>query len=210
MTQDLICHGVPSPRVFEEYLAFKSSSDKPSVSFRDKKYGWHYFSMKISDGKCTYRRSLEDDWYLKLFLDNTILRPSCYSCKAKKEGSSADITLADCWAPHKVCPEIKDTDEGLSLVLINSKIGQDLWGKIEKSEGVFSKTSDSEKALASQSAIAHSVKPNIKRAMFFDALNKTNIKYLYRNWYKNPIVPKVKKKIAYYKTKIKIKLNCWF
>lgn len=207
LTQDLICHGVPSPRVFEEYLAFKSSSDEPSVSFRDKKYGWHYFSMKISDGKCTYRRSLEDDWYLKLFLDNTILRPSCYSCKAKEEGSSADITLADCWASHKVCPEIKDTDEGLSLVLLNSKLGQNFWDEFATEDQLFSRLVDSEKALASQIAISQSVSANVKRAMFFDALNKVDIEYLYKNWYKSSPIRAIKRKINYFKMKLRMFLT---
>ena len=204
ITQDLICHGVPSPKVFEEYLAFKSSSDKPSVSFRDKKYGWHYFSMRISDEKRSYRKTLEDDWYLKLFLDNTILRPSCHACKAKEEGSSADITLADCWAPHKVCPEIKDTDEGLSLVLLNSKTGQIFWDELESKGEVFYKVVDSEKALASQSAISHSVKANVKRAMFFDAINKVDIAYLYKNWYKCSPVRKIKGKINFVKMKLRM------
>ncbi len=203
ITQDLICHGVPSPKVFEEYLAFHSRSDKPSVSFRDKKYGWHYFSMKISDEKHLYRKTLEEDWYLKLFLDNTILRPSCYACKAKEEGSSADITLADCWSPHKVCPEIEDTDEGLSLVLLNSKTGQLFWDKTVSSDNIFFKIVDSDKAIASQSIISNSVKPNARRAIFFDALNKVNIEYLYKNWYKKSIVSKIKRNITYFKIKIK-------
>ena len=207
ITQDLICHGVPSPRVFEEYLAFKSDSYDPKVSFRDKKYGWHYFSMSISDEKGTYRKTLEDDWYLKLFLDNTILRPSCHSCKAKKEGSSADITLADCWAPHKVCPEIKDTDEGLSLVLINSKTGKIFFDELKSSENVFCRVVDSEKALSSQSAIVHSVNTNPKRAMFFDALNKSDMGYLYKNWYKISPVRAIKNKINYLKWKLKMFLT---
>jgi ferredoxin len=197
ITQDLICHGVPSPKVFEEYLAFHSHSDKPSVSFRDKKYGWHYFSMKISDEKHLYRKTLEEDWYLKLFLDNTILRPSCYACKAKEEGSSADITLADCWLHHKICSEIKDTNEGLSLVLLNSKTGQLFWDKAVSSDNIFFKIVDSDKAIASQSIISNSVKPNAKRAIFFDALNKVNIEYLYKNWYKNSIVSKIKRNINF-------------
>ena len=207
ITQDLICHGVPSPRVFEEYIDFKSDSDNPRVSFRDKKFGWHYFSMKISDEKQTYRKNLEEDWYLKLFLDNTILRPSCYSCKAKKEGSSADITLADCWTPHKVCPEIKDTDEGLSLVLLNSETGQVFWDEAEKSKSIFSKTVDSEKALASQIAISQSVSANVKRAMFFDALNKVDIEYLYKNWYKSSPIRAIKRKINYFKMKLRMFLT---
>lgn len=204
LTQDLICHGVPSPKVWESYVSYKSNSDMPDVSFRDKRFGWHYFSMRIRDGHKTYRKNLNDDWFLKLFLDNTILRPSCYNCQAKKQGNSADITIADCWSPRKVSDKIKDTDKGLSLVLINSKNGNDFWDKLSARSGVFFEEANREKALASQAAITQSAPCNPKRAMFFEALDKVGMEYLYKNWYKKSVIKKVKQKIIYLKMKMKI------
>ena len=207
LTQDIICHGVPSPMVWDKYVAFKADSENPQISFRDKKYGWHYWSLKIKDGKKVSLKTLEHDWYLKLFLDNTILRPSCYYCKAKEQGSSADITIADCWSPHKVCNTIKDTDEGLSLILVNSKQGNDFFEELLSSNELFAKEVEREKALASQSAISTSVSCNPKRAAFFQAINKVNIEDLYKNWYKKSIIRNVKRKVVFLKTKIKIFLS---
>ena len=204
LTQDIICHGVPSPMVWDKYVAFKADSENLQISFRDKKYGWHYWSLKIKDGKKVSLKTLEHDWYLKLFLDNTILRPSCYYCKAKEQGSSADITIADCWSPHKVCNTIKDTDEGLSLILVNSKQGNDFFEELLSSNELFAKEVEREKALASQSAISTSVSCNPKRAAFFQAINKVNIEDLYKNWYKKSIIRNVKRKVVFLKTKIKL------
>ncbi len=203
ITQDIICHGVPSPKVWDSYISYKSNAENVDVSFRDKRYGWHYFSMRIRGKRGTYRKTLNDDFYLKLFLDNTILRPSCYDCEAKKQGSSADITLADCWKPKSVCGDIKDNDKGLSLVLVNSKTGNDFWNKTIQ-EGLFFKEVEPTKALASQTAISESAPCNSKRAMFFDAINKVDMKFLYKNWYKKSSIRTVKQKIIYYKTKIKM------
>lgn len=51
-TQDIICHGVPSPNVWNEYLKYRANgADIKDVSFRNKKYGWHYFSMMIETDK---------------------------------------------------------------------------------------------------------------------------------------------------------------
>ncbi len=207
LTQDIICHGVPSPKVWDKYISFKTDSENPEISFRDKRYGWHYWSLKIKDNKRVSLKTLEHDWYLRLFLDNTILRPSCYSCKAKGQGSSADITIADCWSSKKVCNTIKDTDEGLSLILINSKEGNDFFEELVSSKELFAKEVEREKALASQSAISKSAPCNPKRAMFFEAIDKVSIEYLYKNWYKKSIIRNVKRKLVFLKTKIKMFLS---
>ncbi len=203
LTQDFICHGVPSPKVWDKYVSFKTDSENPQISFRDKRFGWHYFSMKIKDNKRVSLKTLEDDWFLRLFLDNTILRPSCYSCKAKEQGSSADITIADCWNPRKVSNTIKDTDEGLSLIIINSTRGNTFFDELLSTDELFFEKADREKALASQSAISKSAPCNPKRAMFFEAIDKVSTEHLYKNWYKKSFIRSIKRKLVYFKTKVK-------
>ena len=121
-TQDFICHGVPSPLVWEKYL--KTFGNVKKVEFRSKKYGWHYFSLHIETVRKGYYKRLDEDFYLKLFLNNTILRPICYACPIKAVGSNADITLADCWSLDQITKEIADTDEGLSLIIANTLLGK--------------------------------------------------------------------------------------
>lgn len=203
ITQDIICHGVPSPKVWEKYVKSYEKRDViQKISFRDKKYGWHYFSMAITLKRKEARKRLDEDWYLRLFLDNTILRPICYACPMKKEDSCADITLADCWSSSRVTKKIFDNDRGISLVFLHSKKGGEIWDKLCKSGKITTEKLDIDAALESQSAIRESAKMNAKRSMFFEALNQEEFEKLQKGWYDEKFLKKAKRKYIYYKTKV--------
>ena len=89
----------------------------------------------------------------------------------------------------------------MSLILANSKKGQEFLGEI--SGEVYLKEVDSEKAFASQKAIVESSPCNPKRAAFFQAIEKIDIKYLYKNWYKKSFIRGIKKRIVFCKFKLK-------
>lgn len=204
ITQDIICHGVPSPLVWEKYI--RQHGKVKRVNFRDKKYGWHYFSMRIeSEGNSSVKR-LDEDFFLRLFLDNTILRPSCHNCPMKKTGSCADITLADCWKPNAVAPDIKDTDEGLSLVLVNTPKGKQVWDSLE-AEKVSVKSVDVERAIKSQSALRASAPMNLRRKQFFEKLGTVPFEEIMCTWYQDSTKNKFRRKVAFVKTKLKMKLK---
>ena len=139
---DFVCHGVPSPLVWRMYLeeeiarqgdagknsVLASPKDTPvltGVNFRDKSVGWKKFSFALSFSKAsavgeqnTVLSSVftEND-YMRAFLLNLSLRPSCYNCPAKAGKSGADITIGDFWGIENVQPELDD-DRGMS-VLVN-------------------------------------------------------------------------------------------
>ena len=205
-TQDIICHGVPSPNVWIEYLKYRANgADIKDVSFRDKKYGWHYFSMKIDTDKKKYTKRLDEDLFIKLFLDNTILRPSCYACKYKKEVRISDFTLADCWRPNTVKSQLKDDDKGLSMIFVNTEKGKKLFEEIKDKYVV--QEIDYDLAIKSQSAATSSVKPNIHRPDFFVEFNNNDFAYIDKNWYGNDIITNIKKSIIYKKTKLVSKIR---
>lgn len=126
LTVDIICHGVPSPKVWKRYLNEITLIDGlqvTDISFRNKHKGWRDFSLKVDmQGKKLYLRSFKSDLYFDFFLSNMILRPSCYSCPAKSGKSCSDITLGDFWGIENVCPEFDD-DKGCSVALLyNPKV----------------------------------------------------------------------------------------
>ncbi len=126
LTVDLICHGVASPLMWNKYLShIEQRTDKKitHINFRHKSHGWRKFSMKITfdDGE-VYSRSLHEDPFLRGYLDNLYLRPSCHTCDAKAKRRSSDITLGDFWGVQNVLPEFYD-DKGCSLVLTNTVSG---------------------------------------------------------------------------------------
>ena len=131
LTIDLLCHGVPSAVVWREYLKkIRRKNGIRGVNFRDKKNGWMDFSLKIEfETGRIYQRTKETDFFMRGFLKNSFLRPSCYECQIKKN-NVADITLGDFWSVFIKCPEMYNP-MGTSVVLVNSDKGMRALQSIE-------------------------------------------------------------------------------
>ena len=128
---DIICHGVPSPMVWQKYKAQFELSETSSISFRDKSNSWKSYEVVVSkDQKEVIRETVGQNVYMKLFLSDLCLRPSCANCPAKVAKSQSDITIADYWGIQHIHPEFDD-DKGSNLVLINSEKGLNFFNKLE-------------------------------------------------------------------------------
>jgi coenzyme F420-reducing hydrogenase beta subunit len=128
-TVDFVCHGVPSPKVWKKYLdevcRANNIGNITDIQFRNKAEGWKKYSLQITytgnDGKeRIFRETLNDNIFMKCFLSNLCLRPSCYQCPTRCGKSGSDITLGDLWGAERICPEIDD-DKGLSLVMLRKE-----------------------------------------------------------------------------------------
>ncbi len=193
---DFICHGVPSPAVWEEYvraLELRSGFRRDSQnvpSFRDKTKGWIHFMIKIPfQNAAPYHQKFGQDLYMRTFLKNISLRPSCYKCRCKPSTNISDITLGDFWGIKKCLPEMFD-DKGTSAILIHSP----------KGKALFQKVADRTKArqvtyglIAKHNAsLYRSVQMPPMRKFFFGRFRKDNILDLMRkctreNWVKRCI-----------------------
>lgn len=135
-TQDIICHGVPSPMVWEKYLEERermAASKTQRMFFRHKKYGWKTFAVLFEFSNNTaYIKSLREDSFMRAFLSNSCLRPSCHACSFKTVKRQSDITLADFWGVQYVLPDMDD-DKGISIILTHSEKGNKLIENISKS-----------------------------------------------------------------------------
>ena len=124
LTVDVVCHGVPSPRIWQEYLAsLHQPAPIRSISFRDKQSGWldYAFSIRYADGS-VFREPHGENLYMKGYLKDLFLRPSCHRCKVKGGRCGSDITLGDFWGIGRVSPELDD-DRGVSMVLAHTPKG---------------------------------------------------------------------------------------
>lgn len=122
LTMDFMCHGVPSPKYFEELLTRLEKEENATiqdVTFREKSCGWRKQRLNIyftNGGKRQYLSLNTPSYYY--FLNNYNLRKSCYTCEEFSTHVS-DITVADHWTVDKS----RDDDTGISLVFIHSKKG---------------------------------------------------------------------------------------
>ncbi len=134
ITQDLICHGVPSPLIFRKYLAYKGKDHQGvrGISFRDKREGWHRYGYALSfgDGSESFAPSSQDEMG-QLFAKNLCLRPSCYDCAFKGISRESDITLADFWGVEKIAPTLYD-GKGTSLCILHTEKGKRLFDAIKE------------------------------------------------------------------------------
>lgn len=124
---DIICHGVPSPKLWREYVEYqeKKYGKLQSVNFRCKDDNWQDFGMKENQ----LYISKDIDLFMRMFLRNHCLRPSCYNCHAKFYKKS-DMTIADFWGIESVAPEMND-GKGTSLAITRTDKGQELFEAIK-------------------------------------------------------------------------------
>lgn len=127
---EVICHSVPSPGVWQQYLSEKlqsiglQKSDIQQISFRDKSTGWKTYSVVIKDKSGNeYRELSGNNAFMRGFLVDLYTRPSCHVCPAKQLKSGSDITLGDWWGIDSLKPEIDD-DRGVSAVTVNTEKGK--------------------------------------------------------------------------------------
>lgn len=156
---DIVCHGVPSPFIWRDYLRYiesKVGEKVISVDFRDKsKLGWaaHKESFTFPSKKI-YKQT-----YTYLFYEHIMFRPSCRVCHFTNLIRPSDITIADFWGWEKTDLSFNKDNKGVSLVFCNTEKGKDLFTKVSEAMNIIK--TDSSKCL----------QPNLLRPSVFHPLS---------------------------------------
>lgn len=159
---DIICHGVPSPKFWSDYLVYtqqKNGGIIQSADFRDKnKFGWrdHNESFKIN-GKYIYPRT-----YTYTFYKHIMLRLCCSECPFCNTKRPSDLTLGDFWGWEKTNPKFNKDDKGCSLVLCNTQKGLEMFYAVKNNMDVIE--TSIEKCM--QIHLSEPTKHNINREKF--------------------------------------------
>lgn len=195
LTIDIICHGVPSPEVWRKYVEFRETEAGAAaqrIAFRRKDEGWKLFSVSfLFENNTEYRQNLRKDLYMRAFLKDVCLRPSCYDCNFKGLNRQSDITLADFWGIQNVLPDMDD-DKGTSLIFVNSKNGQEIFNSI--SCGIKFKEVDINEAVKYNSSAIKSVSKNPNRDYFFAELNNLEFNQLVNKYCTDKLDTRIKNK----------------
>lgn len=173
---DIICHGVPNQKFFNDYINYNygTLNGIKDFKFRDKTKGWEMTAcLDYEDGhKLIPGRTSS---YFTLFLDGHIYRENCYSCKYAQKERVGDLTIGDFWGVQKEHPEIIDgknitTRKGISCILVNTSVGENL---IEEVSTYFElRESTFEKVAIRNEQLKFPSKESIYRSIIFKIYGK--------------------------------------
>lgn len=195
ITIDLICHGVPSPKVFEKYVSELESSNNDKLvdyDFRDNSTGWKNFSNRADFKSTCILTSHKKNTYMKLFLSNIDLRESCYNCHFRLDNKYSDITLGDFWGVEKHYPEMYNA-EGVSAIILNTALGNTIFDEV-KSKLEY-KECNLEEIIESNSPLVKSVTRPKARDRFYKELDSRSLDFLANKYAKKHIVKRIKNKV---------------
>ena len=140
ITISVVCHGVLSSKILKKYLKEIEENNNQKITdvkFKSKRNGWHNSSIEYIFNKDSIVNKFIDDPLMWLYLNNYILRESCYQCSCKGKNNLADIIIADFWGVEIKYPNYFDNN-GVSAIIINSEKGKNLFEKIKEKNCVFS------------------------------------------------------------------------
>lgn len=171
---DVICYGVPSPKVFRKYIEFieeKYNSKVKNMFFRDKSFGYASPNVKIlfENGKTLEMKS-DVKSFTKTFFRGISTRPSCFDCKFKCVNKAGDFSMGDCWNVKKLAPELDD-DKGTTLVFVHTTKAMLLMKKIE-SDILQREISLNEAVVNSGVMLLKSAVQNPLRQKFFNEIDE--------------------------------------
>ena len=199
---DIVCHGVPAPFLWRDYLAFlekKEGSKICRVNFRDKQeVGWHAHLETYKFDKQDVEKKVFSH-FTYLFYQHIMFRHSCHKCYFCNTIRSSDLTLADYWGWEKTDPNFNSDDKGVSLVLINTSKGQSIFERV-KDRMDFRKT-DIENCL--QPNLQHPSLMHPKRFKFEEEYKKYGFNYIFYKY--GNIGALYKMKCGFYAMKNKVK-----
>lgn len=208
ITIDLICSGVPSPKLWKEYIEYREDmlhSKTSQINLRYKKYGWQEYIVffEYENGK-RYIKTRFEDPFMRAFRNGFSLRPSCFECQFKSTERKADITLADFWGIETVMPDMNN-QAGTSMVFVNTEQGERLFSSI--SNDIISAEIDKQVAVSCNPMMNNSFKKPPMRDDFYQFVsNKSFIKAV-EKYCKIPIKQKLKFKTDTLYLKLKERYN---
>ena len=200
---DLICHGVPSPQLFREYIAWleeKNASQIKFYDFRDKRGGWG-LAFKYVSKEHKYFKPCSIDPYYSYFLEGYTYRECCYKCRYCRPERTGDITIGDFWGIENEHPDFYSI-KGVSCMLINTNKGLVTWRKYRylyhSIESTFEKVSRENSNLLHPTERKNAIRDHI-----YDGIGT---KDWFANVFASSFKPSNKSKI---KAQIPIKFRFW-
>ena len=169
---DLVCHGVPSPSIWKDYIKYVEHKRHDKVVgcvFRDKSFGW---KSHIESFQLMHKKPYGNHIFRDLFYEHYILRDSCHSCPFTNYNRISDVTIGDFWGHYS--RSRFDDNKGISLFLINTDKGEFLFNQIKPLIYFF----DSNIKVCEQEQLSHPAISNSKREIFLSDYIEKGFNYV--------------------------------
>lgn len=192
---DLVCHGVPSYKLFDKYvkeLEEKNNDKLLNYNFRNKDTGWDTYSNTATFKNSKVTEMAKDNDYMKLFLSDIALRESCFNCNFKLGNKYSDITLGDFWGVQNYYQDMYNK-KGVSAIIVNTRKGNEIFSLI-KDELIY-KECKIDEIVSGNPSLKYSSKCPCNREKFFKDMKERNIIELRKKYTKKPIYIKIINKI---------------
>ena len=187
-TCDLVCHGVPSPGVWEDMarsIERRKGKELQTVRFRNKVAGWQdsHFTTVYGDGSVETAPLFHTE-YGRAFGRSLFLRPCCHQCAYTNLNRPGDFTLGDLWGlkPEELSEE---QQKGISLLLINTEHGSHIFDRLPLSRQAF----PVERAVMGNPRLAFPIAQPPERAAFFAAYALKPFEEVRRDFFRMPPLP---------------------
>lgn len=191
---DVVCHGIPSPLIWNKYLEYQHISEQQpdNIRFRDKFYGYKYSTMSlIRGGENVYHAGAQLDPMLRAFFSDICDRPSCYDCPFKKRYRVSDMTIWDCFSVYDFDKRMDD-DKGTTRVLCHTEKAVRLMQEVSTTANCKEVSTDA--LVKGVKEMFESVEMNPRRTQFFEDAEHLSGTELFEKYY--PITGKIKAKTA--------------
>lgn len=209
LTVDLICHGVPSPEVWSDYITEIARGSKLiAFSPRDKTKGINNAPLVFSfDNGRIIKQLYDRNPYMRGFNQSLYLRPSCYACKFKGINRCSDLTIGDFWGYDSYFPSFGD-HYGISVAMVHNEKGKRWFNAIEDEfEMIAAKV---EQILPQNPSLIKTVPRQPERDVFFDRWKQQGVSRTVKQILRLTLrqrVDKALKPVKYYIWLVKRKLR---
>jgi len=183
ITVDIICHSVPSPKMWSRYKQTQEEKFKSKIQnicFREKAYGFSNPTLTIHFNSGTCYRQGSIDPYLGAFTGGMV-RKSCSQCAFKTWTRASDFTIYDCWSIGKFNSQMDD-NKGTSGFLIHSSKAKIIFESLKQNFNIMpldvEKTLNGDGIKATDRAHLHP-----SRDAFFRDLDRLNFYELKKKYY---------------------------
>lgn len=185
ITVDLLCLGVSSPMLFQQWRAYLQTKYKDKVKtiyFRDKSYGYATANVKV----CFENRKYLEQCYdakslMKTFFAGYNMRPSCYECTFRCISRVSDFTIGDFHQVAKYSSSMDD-DKGTTCVWAHSEKAKHLMDELNNKMNNKLIEEECSNILGDKVKLVEMPKD---RREFFEDANVFNYQMLCTKWAKN-------------------------